>query len=422
MQSEDTTTKDIFKVPPRRGLRMKSQILPPFNNGGEFQPLIVTKGNKTFYAVQDTRFKNCLWLESEICTRSFHEFDTVSKTNLKMPSHQAYTEFTCTIGGVGKHIRWKTVFPQVGRKTSPDLLVSGIVQKDVFETLLKTLNPFAFFQEYYDVENNEHAAHINITDSKYVGNVAAAFHAAGYGAIPMDEKFEETCGKMGIERKDRSDHMWWNQTSECAGPLRDIHRWDYSFVPSNWTKIPFTWMSMADNIRINISKLTDIPLPLRHYVVESTLRRLQTEEDILKDEYEMARLGEMADMKTVMDALHDEKNQWSMCASETHFVTCRLTEAQNIQLLAATYWRTIAPFDPETLHISKLIAFRYCTFGYEGREVGAYRQKAIYLGHGANIRSFHAYHQPVRPSAGGFPPARRLARLRVATLHPAQLA
>lgn len=375
---------------------MKSHVLPPFNNGRAFQLLLVTKDHQTRYAIQDTRFKDCLWLELDIHIRKFEEFDKVELIDLKMPSPEAYSEFVCTIGGVGKHIRWKTVFPQVGRKTSPDLLVSGIHDRAAFETVAETLKPFAFIHVYHEVSEEECAAHISITDSKYVGNVAAAFHAQGYGAIPVDEKFEETCGKMGIERKDRSDHMWWNQTSECAGPLRDIHRWDYSFVPDHWTKIPFTWMSMADNIRVNVSKLTDIPLPLRYYVVESTLRRLQTEQDLLRDEYEIVHPDEMEEIKNVMHSVDEEKKEWLECTNPKHYVTCRLTRAQNIQLLAATYWRTIAPFDCDTLHLSKLLAFRYCMFGYEGREVGAYRQKANYLGHGANIRKFK-HHQQYKP-------------------------
>ena len=35
-----------------------------------------------------------------------------------------------------------------------------------------------------------------------------------------------------------------------------------------------------------------------------------------------------------------------------------------------------------------LLAFRYCLHGFEGREVGAYRQTADHLGHGAQIRKF----------------------------------
>lgn len=315
-------------------------------------------------------------------------FDTIMEKEFIMPSKEAYKDFTVTIGGVGKHIRWKTIIPQVHhKKVSADLLVSKIFDMEHFMKIAESLKPFAFVKQYRQIVGGEYIVHVELPNKSVIGNAAAMFHAHGYAAIPKEASYEQSCGKLGIERKDRSDHMWWNQRKEEAGPLRDTHRWDYSFIPSTWKRIPFTWQAMSQNINVMNIDLKWIPMPLRNYVVETQYNRSKVEHAILASECD----GEGEEWPHLTDAANAKKIEADKLESmipAKPSVTCRLTADQNIQLLACTYWRTIAPFDDELVHICNLIAFRYCIHGFESREVGAYRQTAQHLGHGAYIRKF----------------------------------
>ena len=383
-------------VPPRRGQRAKTEVLKPFNNGKPFRIFELTSKGVTYYGIKDERSCESLWVGMSLQTTTFRHFDTSNEVFLEMPCKKAYVASVATIGGVGKHTRWKTVLPQTGRKASPDLLVTEINDVDALKKLMVKLKPFAFLEEVDYSDEEECLAHIKVSDSKYIGNVAAAFHAAGYGAVPIDERFEETCGKLGIERKDRSDHMWWNQSKSLAGPLRDTHRWDYGFIPQGWSRLPFTWTAMADNVSIPKENLKDLPLPFRNYVIESKVGRWISELDMLKCEVDVVYRDEHKEMQTLIENYEHSISEWQSLLTMKHCVTCRLTVPQNDQLLAATYWRTIAPFDEDVLHVAELIAFRYLIHGFEGREVGPYRQSANYLGHGAKIRTFK-HHMQYRP-------------------------
>jgi hypothetical protein len=166
-------------------------------------------------------------------------------------------------------------------------------------------------------------------------------------------------GNLGIERYDRSEHTWWNQDPKEAGPLRDTHKWNYSFIPTEWKTLPFTWFSMAKNIQPSLNQIENIPLPLRNYVCDNM-------------------------MKT--DKLHQK--QWKQLKTNIPYVTSRLTDDQNIQLLICSYWTFLAPFDKKIVHLCGLLQFRFLLHGYIGREMGGYRQSAKYIGHGAYCRKF----------------------------------
>ena len=170
-----------------------------------------------------------------------------------------------------------------------------------------------------------------------------------------------SCGNLGIERYDRSEHTWWNQNQEDAGPLRDTHKWKYNFIPNNWKYLPFTWYSLAKNIMIDIDKINEIPYPLRNYVCAHMIGKVD-------------------------DEVTKQKIKKHM--TDYHCVTSRLTKEQNIQLLQCTYWTFVAPFDSKIVELSGLLQFRYMLHGYVGREMGGYNQSAKYIGHGEFCRKF----------------------------------
>lgn len=280
-----------------------------------------------------------------------------------VPSH-AYTETSAVIGGVGRHLRWGVVFPNRKNKQPASLCVGGISDRQEFSQFVEgTLRPFGLCKLEFAREGGCYTTTVVVPDPARIGTVAAALHCSGYTATAAHEECK-SYAKLAIERYDRSAHMWWNQSQHVAGPLRDVHRWIFDFVPSSWSSIPFTWQSLARNIKLDpLRDSQHLPLPLRDVFLTNHIEVLSEADDA-----EQIR----------------QLKQLRGCPS----VTSRLSVQQNRQLLMASYWCIIAPFDATTVHICQLIRYRYMMHGYTSREVGGYRQTAQHLGHGATIRKF----------------------------------
>ena len=350
-------------VPPRRGQRIKSLILPPFNGGLAFTLVRVQTDAGERRGVLHKKGRQCshVWLGYDVRPTSVRNDCIVALAIPDTPAC-AYTEFDAVIGGVGKHVRWNVLMPNGKKSGRADLEVDDIVDRQIFEEFVSNvIRPFGLCSFEYDGARTV----VQVPDVKNMGKVAAALHCAGYRAKPVDASFASN-SKLAPERYDRSEHMWWNQEQGKAGPLRDVHRWTFDFLPASWKTIPFTWQSMCANLDVDPHTESDVlPLPLRDFFLTMHIDRLKQE-------------GEDA------SALEHRRGRPS--------VTCRLTLAQNRQLLAATYWNVIAPFDATTVELCYLLRFRYMLFGYTAREIGGYTQNAINLGHGASIRHFR--HKP----------------------------
>ena len=76
---------------------------------------------------------------------------------------------------------------------------------------------------------------VNIPNYKDLTFVAAAFHCAGILCYSYDRRNGIFFGNIGIERYDRSEHTWWNQNQEDAGPLRDTQMevWIHTRIMEN---------------------------------------------------------------------------------------------------------------------------------------------------------------------------------------------
>lgn len=350
-------------VPPRRGQRIKSLILPPFNGGLAFTLVRVGMEGGERHGILQRRGKqnSHVWLDYEV-RPTLVSNDCITAIALPPAPSLAYTEFEAVIGGVGKHVRWNVLMPNTKTSGRAELEVDNIVDRQRFEEFVtNVIRPFGLCLFEYDGTKTA----VEVPDIKNMGKVAAALHCAGYQAKPMDEEYASN-SKLALERYDRSEHMWWNQEQRKAGPLRDVHRWMFDFLPSSWSNIPFTWQSMCTNIDIDPRTESDIlPLPLRDFYLTMHID-------------EMKKRGEDP------SSLKEKRGRPS--------VTCRLSLLQNKQLLTATYWNIIAPFDAETVQLCYLLRFRYMLYGYTAREIGGYTQNASNLGHGAKIRYFR--HKP----------------------------
>lgn len=341
-------------IPPRSGFRHKSKVLPHFNKGLPFQLVEVTADGKVSYGVLHSNDEHSakIYMNKDLLPTSF-PLHGIRAVHIPFPPQLAFEESCVTIGGIGKHLRWKVILARKTLETECSLFISKISNVVQFEEFVKTrLNPFAFCSSKYTNHQGGMTTTVTIPNHKDLAFVAAAFHCEGYSAVPWEDSMA-SYGALGIERYDRSEHMWWNQDHRNAGPIRDTHKWKYGFIPKDWNELPFTWYSLASNINVPDDRLDEIDLPLREHVKNY-------------------RSG--AEVK------------------EKKYVTSRLTNDQNRQLLQCTYWTFIAPFDEHIVNLASIIQFRYMLYGYLGREVGGYRQKALYIGHGAYCRKFK--HKP----------------------------
>lgn len=349
-------------VPPRTGNRKKVKVLPQFNFGRPFTLLNTPRGKGILKRRRREDDSLLVWVGHELEETTF-QYSEVEVYILKDVSTLAYEEEVSTIGGLGKHMRWRINYPNRSLVSEKAVLVVlvGEGEEERLEKVVESVYPHAFLrgeekdEERRKGEDGKTRRRVDVPDAQKIGVVSAAFQEEGFRAEPEEERYV-TRSKLGIERYDRTNHMWWNQEALEAGPLRDVHRWNFSFLPEEWKSLPFTWESMAENLASS-SNLDSLPQPLRSHVQNATGEKGKEDCD------------------------------------EKQLVTCRLSFQQNKQLLTSSYWDTVAPFDEERVLFSRLIRFRYMLHGYTSRELGAYNQTARYLGHGAYIRTFRGKEQ-----------------------------
>lgn len=344
-------------VPPRRGQRVKSAILPNFNGGNAFA-CVQHHDGRIGIVHRRHGSRTTVWFEHDLVpTMCSHA--SLTAIDLVVVPEIAYREYEAVIGGVGKHVRWQVILADAKQRDSVTLRVSGVSDIAVFrEFVANRLAPFAST----DAESDGATATVTVPDASHIGTVAAALHTAGFDASVEDGSH---VGKLAPERYDRSPHMWWNQDQRRAGPLRDVHRWDFSYLPEDWTVLPFTWQAMCQNIQMDpLLESSHLPRPLRDFY--------------LTDKIHAAEAGGHTAVAEQLCTLRGEPA-----------VTSRLSQPQNRQLLGATYWSLLAPFDSFNTHLAKLLRFRYMLHGYTAREMGEYKQTARNLGHGATIRRFN---------------------------------
>lgn len=348
----------VVKVPPRRGQRVKSILLPPFAGGNAFS---LVSRNEQVGIIHKRHGSNqsFVWFEYDLKPTLVNNCE-LTPIAIESVSKHAFQEYEAVIGGIGKHLRWKVLMPNKRMHGATRLIVDNVSDIAKFRDFVETkLVPFA--QATFEYDNNK--AVLTVPDINNLGTVAAAIHYQGYPAHAEDPA--ATSGaKMAIERYDRSEHMWWNQEQKKAGPLRDVHRWTFDYIPSDWTQLPFTWQSMCENIQLDpLTESQYLPRPLRDFYITTKIAVAKQN----KDDDLVHKLTELRGQPAV---------------------TCRLSENQNRQLLEAGYWCLIAPFNHYNVRLCRLLRFRYTLHGYTAREIGEYKQTARNLGHGATIRKF----------------------------------
>ena len=295
-----------------------------------------------------------VWIEYDLKTTEISINDIELITIPDVPKI-AYNEEYSITGGIGKNTRWKLVFPNPKCKEKVVLNIMNIEDKSKFISITNEIRPFGLWNQEFTSSNS---AKILIPDPKDIGTIAAKFHVNNIHAVPTEEIFHSG-GKLALERLDRSRHLWYAQKSSSAGPLRDLNRWNFSFLPKQWKILPFTWYELCENIKIDpLNDYKILPVPLRNIYIEFCINNNpELKNDLVK-------------------ILGDVK------------ITSQLNKIQNKQLLTAAYWSSIAPFDKDITFKSNLLRFRFLLFGFSAREIGAYKRNSRYIGFGEKIRNF----------------------------------
>ena len=172
----------------------------------------------------------------------------------------------------------------------------------------------------------------------------------------MELRFEDsaldTVVEVGVERMDRTDFTFWNQTAGTAAPKQSWYKWLFSFLPDEWTELPFTWARLACNVVGGAAER--LPLPLRNHVL--TLKVARAEERYASIENDRAPAAE-AEKRLLRHRI----DRWKKQMPNTCQVTAALTHAQSRQLIAAHY---ISRFHGTDAAISLWTsAFSVCAMG-----------------------------------------------------------
>ena len=131
-------------MPPRRGKRNKSVVLLPFNQGKAFQILrCIDSHEKVQLGVRSEVFPDRVWIGHDIALTPLECFASVECIELPLPPSSAYTTEQAVIGGVGKHLRWKTIMFQPNIDETPDLIISGIRDANALSAPSTRCNPLS---------------------------------------------------------------------------------------------------------------------------------------------------------------------------------------------------------------------------------------------------------------------------------------
>lgn len=304
---------------------------------------------------------------------------------------KAVVERETLIGGVGKTLRW-TLRNGPFKERAPTIIYL-IRVVDVAATLeaVKQLDPsVAVMQGGVENLSDEvdddglalgNCMRLRVSDHWLVHTVFASLREVA----PMELRFEndaiDNVIEVGVERMDRTDFTFWNQSTHTAAPKQSWYKWLFSFLPDDWSELPFTWARLACNVSGPLERL---PLPLRGHVAA---RKLQ--EGGAQLEAMLAQPGQTTDAE--VRVLRARIERWKRHIPAQHQVTAALSHLQSRQLIAAHY---ICRFHAEDrggaalLREAKEVLRLYVLHGYNGRLFGPYKQNAEFVGHGRLCRSF----------------------------------
>ncbi len=273
------------------------------------------------------------------------------------------------IGGIGITVRWTYKGIKYDDHDEVGMLCMNIEDPAEFEDAVTSLTKHFVIKrdgEYEEDDEYGNCTSLIIFDAQHI--IAVALYIEKYTKFKYeidDNGARQREFEIGIERFDRSNWNFWNQTEETAAPKQSWHKWDFSWIDPSWNVLPFTWRRLVKNIDISYKSL---PKPLCYH----------------KCQYEAALLKENMGNDIVMNARYRAMKRF--IPFKPH-VTPSLTTDQSRELLFATLCRRFLQ-SGERLKWSKSIFDKYILYGYTSRLFGPYEQGAKFVGYGENPRKF----------------------------------
>ena len=170
------------------------------------------------------------------------------------------------IGGIGLTVRWTYKSIKHDDHDEVGLLCMNIEDSEKFEDAVISLTTCCIVKrdgEYEQDDEYGNCTSLIIFDAQHI--LAVALFIEKYTKFKYeidDDGTRQREFEIGIERFDRSNWNFWNQTEETAAPKQSWHKWDFSWIDSSWKTLPFTWKRLVKNINEDYKTL---PEPLCYH-------------------------------------------------------------------------------------------------------------------------------------------------------------
>lgn len=331
--------------------------------------------------------------------------EKASEYHLPFPPEGSYKESECTIGGVGKTLRWKYVDCQrevLKRNEEKVNLVVALEQESSYSHVRRILSDLKecwleaereAWEEEGEGGETMRLVRVIVYKPSNVCRVAYLLHREG---ISCDVEREEQSSKdtIGIERLDRMSK---------EGPRRDVERWKFDFVPSSWRVPPFSWERLCRNLEGE--EAAHFPLPLSHHLLDYQIGIATSLLSVLRPELETSRsYAERSSIRLLVRSWEEKRS--SLLSKRDSYPllfqkvsSSKLSFSQVRQLLACHHCSLRRGDIELEERVVRALKMRYLLDGgYFVRRFGQYDHSAKHLGHGSSLRNFPSMPQYDRQS------------------------
>lgn len=411
----------------------------------DFSPVRIVRGDTETLGVQWTNQTNVIVCEGyDIHPCKNLQGAVILPIDLPPIPSRAYEELEASVGGVGKHIRWK-VLRNVSKTncTRVQVVLHGnfhATQRELLTTLVDKGHvsyvpdePGAFLEDK-ELPGNYFCI-VAITNDSCTLSVAQLADVGLQCASMQQEVLREV--QVSPERIDRAHHQWLRQFTHREpseiGPLRCPDNWKQDFLPPSWVRA-YTWHDVCNVIIADIGEdatidvLSELPSRLarslrvelqkrvsarvefeshrvseccknsrreraRAYAIAQSVGAPSLHRDAVEDcDFEWMVLDRMRE-----DVLADRRRLASLGhVSGNAQIGTSLTRAQNKQLLTCWYlssYSAASDGSKDVMEACRLVLFRAFLHGWFVRVIGQYERTGKHIGFGTSVRTFGATSQ-----------------------------
>lgn len=371
------------------------------------------------------------------------DLDDAIITRIEIPivPNLAYEEVEASVGGVGKHTRWKVLrkLPK-SENARVQVVLHGtfdVAQRNLLDTFVM-LGEMSYipdmeqaFMEDKESLGKQFCTVVMSSDS----GAQNAMLLADLGvecASMQEESLREV--QISPERIDRAHHQWLRQFTHQVpgkiGPLRCVDNWHQNFLPDAWERV-FTWHDICNLIILEtgedhaIDALSTLPTRLARSLREELQTRITTRltdaslhlntcvRDAQRAQITAHAVARAQGFHFVsQEAQGDGEFKWAVVdrirdsawadrrrlailgnVSNAQPVRSSLTNSQNHLLLTCWYvsmYMDASGQSRDVIEACRLVLFRAFLHGWFVRVVGKYERTGKHIGFGTAVRKFGA--------------------------------